>query len=339
MQALVRHGMGDDDIRLEEVPEPSPAPHEVKIQVKAAGLCGTDVHGHPAVRPPVILGHELAGVIVEVGADCSTRHVGDRVTSETTRSRCGTCRFCREGPVSMCINRTGMASNADGCFARYVTIPESSTHVLPAGVGFAAGALTEPLACATHAVIEQAGVGPGEFILVVGPGPVGLLVAWCCAILRARVVVAGTAADAERLELAAGLGAERVINVQAEDVVQTVKSMTDGYGADTAFECSGAAAAVPPAIASLRKRGRYVQVGILHDSVELDFDDVFFSRELTLAGSHTSNPVSWTLALNLMAAGKLDLRRLISAELPLAEWRRAFGLVRARRAVKVVLTP
>ncbi len=339
MQALVRFGMRDEDIELREVPEPTPLPHEVKIEVRAAGVCGTDIHGHPSVRPPVILGHELAGVVVEVGSECVSRKVGDRVTSETTKSRCGECYFCRLGPVSMCVRRTGMASNADGCFARYVTLPESSTHVLPAAVDFGAGALSEPLACATHAVIEQAGVTPGEFIVVVGPGPLGLLVARCSAVLGATVVVAGTPSDAGRLALAREFGATRTIDVEAEDLAAAVQSMTGGYGADTVFECSGAAAAVPAALACVRKRGRYVQAGILHRSVTLDFDDVFFVRELTLAGSHTSNPVSWVLAMNLLAAGKVDMRPLITAELPLAEWRRAFDLMRTREAVKVILKP
>ena len=339
MQALVRFGMGDDDIRLEDVPDPAPAPNEVKIEVKAAGVCGTDIHGHPHLKPPVILGHELAGVIVEVGSECRSRKVGERVTSETTKSLCGQCRYCRGGPASMCVSRTGMASSADGCFAKYVTILESSTHVLPDHVGFEAGSLTEPLACATHAVIEQAGVGPDEFIVVVGPGPLGLLVARCSVVLGARVVVAGTDADAGRLELASEFGAERAIDVTREDLPGLVKSMTDDYGADTVFECSGSAAAIPTALACLRRRGRYVQAGILHKNVALDFDDVFFVRELSLVGAHTSNPVSWALALNLLAARKVDLAPLISAELPLAEWRSGFELMRTREAIKVVLKP
>jgi len=339
MQALVRFGMGDGDIRLADVPEPRPAPNEVKIEVRAAGVCGTDIRGHPGLRPPVILGHELAGVIVEVGGECHTRRAGERVTSETTKSFCGRCRFCKQGLANMCINRTGMASSADGCFAKYVTILESGTHVLPDHVSFEAGALTEPLACATHAVIEQAGVGPGELIVVVGPGPLGLLVARCSAVLGAQVIVAGTDADAARLALAAQFGAEQTIDVTAQDLPGLIKLMTDDYGADTVFECSGSASAIPAALACLRKRGRYVQAGILHQDVTLDFDDIFFVRELTMVGSHTSNPVSWVLALNLLAARKADLQPLITAELPLTEWQRAFGLMRTREAVKVVLKP
>ena len=339
MQALVRFGMGDDDIRLEEVPEPSPAPTEVKIQVKAAGVCGTDIQGHPGLKPPVILGHELAGVVVELGSECTARRVGERVTSETTKSLCGKCRFCKRGPVSLCIGRTGMASSADGCFTKYITILESSTHGLPDHVGFEAGALCEPLACATHAVIEQGDVRTGEFVAVVGPGPLGLLVTRCSAALGARVVVAGISADAERLALAGQFGAERIVDVTTEDLPEVVKSMTDGYGADVVFECSGAAAAIPAALACARKRARYVQAGILHKDVTLDFDDIFFVRELSMIGSHTSNPDSWIKALELLEAGKVDLRPLVTATLPLGEWKQAFDLMRTRQAIKVVLKP
>ena len=339
MKALVRYGTGEDDVRLDEVPEPSPAPDEVKIEVRAAGVCGTDLHGHPGLRPPVVLGHELAGVVVEIGRDCKTRKVGERVTSETTKSVCGACRFCREGPVSLCVRRTGMASSADGCFARYVTILESSTHVLPEHVSFEAGALTEPLACATHAVMEQAKVERGEFALVVGPGPLGLLVVRCAVACGARVVAAGTAGDAERLALAQRFGAERTVNVDDEDLAGVVRSMTDGYGADVVFECSGAAGAVAGALACARKCGRYVQAGILHRAVPLDFDDVFFVRELTLIGSHTSHPGSWAAAMKLLADRAVELDPLVSARLPLAEWREAFRLARGRQAIKVILRP
>ncbi|MFO7900497.1 MAG: zinc-binding dehydrogenase, partial [Planctomycetota bacterium] len=143
----------------------------------------------------------------------------------------------------------------------------------------------------------------------------------------------------DRLRLADAFGADRTVDVESEDLPAFVRSITDGYGADTAFECSGAPAAVRTGLACLRKRGRFVQAGILHREVSLDFDDVFFVRELTLAGSHTSNPRSWELALRLLAAGSVDLEPLVSESLPLAEWERAFELIRTRRAVKVVLTP
>ncbi len=339
MKALVRFGMGDDDIRLEDVPEPSPAPNEVKIEVKAAGVCGTDIHGHPSVRPPVILGHELGGVIVELGRDCKTRKVGDRVISECAKFLCGKCRFCKQGLAALCLRRKGMSSSADGCFAPYVTILEQSTHLLPEHTSLEAGSLCEPLACAVHAVIEQARVQPGEFVVVVGPGALGLLVTQCAAALAAKTVVAGTSADKDRLALAKRFGAVKTADATAEDLPELVRSMTDGYGADVVFECSGAPAAVPTALACCRKRARYIQAGILHKNVSLDFDDIFFVRELSLIGSHTSNPSSWDEAMKLLDAHKVDLQSLITAELPLADWRRAFDLMRTRQAIKVILKP
>lgn len=339
MKALIRYGKGENDVRLDDVPEPCPEPHEVKIEVRAAGVCGTDIQGHPGVRPPVVLGHELAGVVVELGDECVERRVGERVTSETTKSTCGRCRYCRRGAVSLCVDRRGMASTADGCFAGYVCLPESSTHLLPDGVSFEAGALTEPLACATHAVYEQGDVLAGELAVVIGPGPLGLLVAQCCAVLEAVVVVAGTAADADRLRLARSLGASHTTVVDSDSLAELVGSISDGCGADIVFECAGVEPAVRTGLACLRKRGRFVQAGILHRDVSLDFDDIFFNRELSLIGSHTSNPGSWEIALGLLSAGRVDLEPLVTESLPLDRWEQAFELMRTRRAVKVVLTP
>jgi len=339
MQALVRYGLGDDDIRLEEVPEPSPGPGEVKIEVKAVGVCGTDIHGHPKLKPPVILGHELSGVVVELGDGAKLRRVGERVTSETTAYICGTCRYCKVGDYNLCPNRRGIATKAPGAFAKYFVIREASTHVLPDNVGFAAGALCEPLSCATHAVIERAELRNDETALVVGPGPLGLLVVQVAKAVGARVVVAGMPADAERLRMAAKYGAERSVDVAAEDLKEVVRSLTDGYGADVAFECSGAAPAVKSALDCVRVGGRYVQGGILHREVSLDFDDVFFNREITMIGSRTQKPSAWRKSLELLRAGKLDLESLISEELPLDRWREAFRKVRDKSAVKIVLVP
>ncbi len=339
MKALIRYGKGEKDVGLDDVPEPRPEPHEVKIEVRAAGVCGTDIQGHPGVRPPVVLGHELAGVVVELGDECVDRRVGERVTAETTKSTCGRCRYCRRGPVSLCVDRRGMASTADGCFARYVCLPESSTHLLPDGVSFEAGALTEPLACATHAVYEQGDVLAEELAVVIGPGPLGLLIARCCLVLGADVIVAGTADDADRLRLARSLGVDHTTVVDSDSLAELVDSISDGCGADVVFECAGVEPAVRTGLACLRKRGRFIQAGILHRDVSLDFDDIFFNRELSLVGSHTSNPGSWEIALGLLSAGEVDLEPLVTESLSLDRWEQAFELMRTRRAVKVVLTP
>jgi len=339
MKALVRYGMGDDELELRDVPEPSPGPGEVKIKIEAVGVCGTDIHGHPSLKPPVILGHELAGTVVELGEGVKERKIGDRVTSETTAYICGKCRFCRTEDYNLCPNRRGIATKADGAFAEYMVIREQSTHVLPENIGFSAGALCEPLACAVHAVIEQGQVQSGETAAVVGPGPLGLLVVQVAKAQGATVIVAGLPADKPRMELACKLGADRAVDVTQEDLAEVARSMTDGYGADIAFECSGAVPAVKTALSCIRVRGRYVQGGIFHKEVPLDFDDVFFKREITMIGSHTQKPSSWRKSLQLLREGKVNLEAIISEELPLDRWREAFQKVRDRTAIKIVLKP
>lgn len=159
-------------ISLVDVPEPYPAHGQIKIEVKAVGICGTDIYQHPSLKPPVILGHELSGVIIELGNGVKKYKIGDRVTSETTFYTCGRCRFCLSGDYNLCLERKGIATRANGAFAKYVVNREESIHLLPPHVGFSASALCEPLACAAHAVIEQANVLSGEIAVVMGPGPI-----------------------------------------------------------------------------------------------------------------------------------------------------------------------
>ena len=339
MEALVRTGTGDDDIELQDVPEPSPGPGEVKLEIKAVGICGTDVHGHPNFVPPQIIGHELSGQVIEVGTGVKHRKVGDRVTSETTASICGKCKFCATEDYNLCISRRGISTKAPGAFARYFVIREQSTHVLPDDVGYSAGSLCEPLACAVHAVIEQAEVAEGEVVAITGPGPLGLLVMQAAKSVGATVIIAGLTQDADRLALADELGAERTVDILKEDLQEVVKSMTGGYGADVVFECSGSPKAVPGALACVRVRGKYVQGGILHAPVSLDFDDVFFNREVVMYGSHTQKPSSWRTSLQLLREGKVDLQPLVSDELPLSEWQEGFDRMRSGKVIKIILKP
>jgi len=339
MKALVRYGSGEDDVELRDMPEPSPAPGQVKIEVNAVGICGTDIHQHPSLQPPVILGHELSGVIVEVGSAVKKRKVGERVTSETTYHICGRCRFCLSGDYNLCLERKGIATKANGAFAKYMVNREESIHALPKHVSFSAGALCEPLACATHAVMEQADVSSGETVVVVGPGPIGLLVAQVAIAVGAKVILGGTTADEERFILSKRFGVARTVDVQKEEIVEVVKAVTEGYGADVVFECTGVAPAVRTALACLRARGRYVQIGILHKEIALDFDNLFFDRELMLLGHRTSRPSSWVKALQLLEGKKVDLQSLINKKLPLSSWKEGFQLVKDKKAIKVILKP
>src|SRR5438067_1258567 len=178
MKAVMKTAPGAGNIEVRDIAEPATPPGHVKIAVKAAGICGTDLHiYYDEYRsfPPVVLGHEVCGEIAEVGSGVERVRVGDRVTSETYASTCGSCRYCREGRVNLCPERRSIGSGANGGFAKYLVVPEHNIHLLPDNVSFEEGALSEPLACVIHSVLERSQVTPGDIAVITGPGAMGLL--------------------------------------------------------------------------------------------------------------------------------------------------------------------
>jgi len=324
---------------LVNVPEPSPGPGEVKVQVKATGICGTDLYGYSAVKPPVIIGHETAGEVVEIGEGVKKVRVGERITTETTAYICGKCRFCQNGDYNLCLERRGLGSKINGTFADYFVIREESIHPLPSHIDFFTGALTEPLACATHAVMEQGETLVNDVVLVLGPGPLGLLVSQVAKTKGAKVIICGISGDEKRLTLAKNLGIDFVVNLEEIDISKLLRKITKGYGVDIVFECSGSPAAVHLGLELVRKRGRYIQAGILHQRVELDFNDILFTREVCLIGSHTQKPSSWVKALGLMEEKKVNLKALVTHRLPLREWERGFKIAKEKSSIKIILYP
>jgi len=337
MKALMK--LKDGGMALVDIPEPAPGAGEVKVLVKATGICGTDLYGYSAVKPPVVLGHETAGEVVEVGEGVKRLRVGDRVTTETTAYVCGKCRFCQSGNYNLCPERRGLGSKVNGAFAEYFVIREESVHRLPSNVDFLSGALTEPLACATHAVMEQGKISSGDVVLVIGPGPLGLLVGQVAKTQGARVIICGLTGDEERLALAKDLGVDFALNLQIMDISRFIEEVTDGYGADAVFECAGAPSAVELGLKLVRKRGKYIQAGILRQPVKLNLDDVLFGREINLIGSHTQRPSSWTKALRLMREEKVNLKSLVTHQFPLTEWEKGFKIAKERNSIKVILYP
>ncbi len=337
MKALMK--LINGEMAFVNVPEPSPGPGEVKVQVKATGICGTDLYGYSAVKPPVIIGHETAGEVVEIGEGVKKVQVGERITTETTAYICGKCRFCQNGDYNLCLERRGLGSKINGTFADYFVIREESIHPLPSHIDFFTGALTEPLACATHAVMEQGETLANDVVLVLGPGPLGLLVSQVAKTKGAKVIICGISGDEKRLTLAKNLGIDFVVNLEEIDISKLLRKITKGYGVDIVFECSGSSAAVHLGLELVRKRGRYIQAGILHQRVELDFNDILFTREVCLIGSHTQKPSSWVKALGLMEEKKVNLKALVTHRLPLREWERGFKIAKEKSSIKIILYP
>jgi len=341
MRALVLSEYKRLDVR--DVPEPAVGERDVLVRVRACGICGSDVHGYDGSSgrrlPPVVMGHEAAGVVERVGSSVGRFAPGARVTFDSTVS-CGTCAYCREGRVNLCDRRTILGVSCpefrrEGAYAEYISVPEHIVYAVPEEVPFEQAALVEPLSVAVHAV-SRAPL-PARTAVVVGTGTIGLLVVQA---LRAAGTERVIAVDVEedKLALARRLGAEIGLNPKAVDVAAEVRRLT-GHGADVALECVGATEPIKTAVASVRKGGSVVLVGNISPAIQLPLQQVV-TGELTLLGTAASSG-EYPRAIELLRRGAIDVRPLISAVAPLEEGSRMFERLHAREPglMKVVLQP
>ena len=339
MLALVKTARGVGNIELVEMPEPSPAPGEAKIEVKACGICGTDIHiyhDRSETRPPVIMGHEFSGVVCELGEGVEQVAVGDRVVSETTVRSCGVCRYCRMGAYDICPTRWGLGRGGNGAFARYLVMRAEMLHHLPENVDHFAGALTEPLACCVHAATEFTHIAAGDIVLITGDGAIGLLTMQVAKAAGATVVLCGH--HDGRLALGRELGADICLNAKREDPGPLVRELSDGYGADVVIECSGSESAIDLGLDLVRRQGQYTQLGLAGGPVTVGLDQIAY-KELRVAGSFNQQWTSWERALRYLREGTVQTRPLITEILPLSQWREGFDLYEHRQATKVILVP
>ncbi len=341
MRAVMKCAAGPGHVDLREIAEPQAGPGQVKIAVMAAGICGTDIHIQDAEypsNPPVTLGHEMAGEVVEVGAGVTGLAVGDRVTALPFAVTCGVCRYCLQGAYPLCPSRKSFGSGVNGAFAPYLVIPTSIVRRLPDNVDFDCGAVSEPVACCAKAVLEISTIRLGDVVLVLGPGPIGLIAAQMVKGQGAKVILVGTSDDEGRLALGRELGADFALQVGKDDIADVVAQTTDGLGVDCVVECAGAPAAVRMGVKLLRKQGQLTQMGLSGKPLEVDYDQVVY-KDLRIAGSFASSAGAWDKALALMRDGAVQVRPLIGQALPLGEWERGFATVRARGSLKVLLHP
>ena len=340
IQGIAKLAPGPGHVGLLEAPEPEVRADHAIVEVAAAGLCGTDMHiyhdEYPS-RPPVILGHEVAGVVVETGDGVASCRVGDRVTVEPYFHLCGRCAYCRAGLPNMCPERLSIGSGVHGAFSRYVLVRGQSVHQLPENVDLHSGALTEPLACCVHA-LEMSRVEPSDVVVISGPGAIGLLMMQVVKAAGATVLLVGTNADAARMEVGRQLGADALLNVQTEDVAAAIGERTSGLGADVVFECAGAAASACNCLQWVRRRGRYVQVGLFSKAIEWDQNQICY-KEVQMSGSFATIPSSWPKALRLLANGQVQTAPLITHTWALAEWQAAFDTFERREGLKNVFLP
>ena len=327
-----------------DVPDPQLGAEEVRIAVKACGICGSDVHGMDGSsgrrQPPLIMGHEAAGLIEEIGADVEGWKPDQRVTFDST-IYCGSCWHCRRGEINLCDNRRVLGVSCDeyrqdGAFAQYVTVPAHILYALPDGVGFAQATLVEALSIAVHGV-KRAAVQLNDSALVVGAGNIGLLAVQVLKAFGCNPVIAADV-DAGKLEWARRLGADVVINSGECDVGREVRKHAP-RGADVAVEAVGVAASVKDAVAALRKGGSLTLIGNLAPSVDFPLQSVV-TREISVRGSCASCG-EYPTCLELIGRRAVDVDAMISATPPLAEGAAWFQrLYRGEPGLmKVVLLP
>ncbi len=342
MKALVKYAPGNGNVGVQEVEEPHCGPQQVKVEIAFCGVCGTDLHVmHDTFRnfPPVILGHEFSGTVVEVGSEVTTVSLGDRITGlGATAVSCGECEYCRQGYFIFCARRRGMGHGVNGAFTRYVLLRPDQVYKVPPTLSLEEAAMSEPFAAAVQAVVELTPVRLGDTALVSGPGPIGLL---CLKLLVAsgiRTIVAGAPGDDERLAAAMQFGAYATVNVGKQDLQAAIKEHTGGRGVDVALECAGVGASVRGCLGALRPMGHYTQVAICGRDIEFPIDLIFY-KQLSMKGSVCYTANTWRRMMEIYATGKIRFTDMISAKLPITEWKEAFNLCTTKQAVKVLMYP
>lgn len=344
MLALVKTKKGPGNMELREVPEPTIMEDEVLIEVGAAGICGTDIHVRQDTFPywpPVIMGHEFAGSIVEVGNAVTDWQAGDRVVGEPHTLHCGKCYLCRRGHVQNCAHKRSPGWGIDGAFTRFIKYPTKLLHRIPDDMSFVQAALVEPAANTVTDVVERGTILAGDFVVLLGPGPIGLMAAQVARTAGAReVLIVGAPQDVGlRLDTARALGFEQVVNIGDTDPVARCLELTGGIGADLVIDCSGAPAAIAQTFELVRKWGRICAIGLTgRKPVELDWDAAM-TKNATLYFNISTEYASWDKTISMIHQSKIDVEPLITHQLPLSDWEKGFGALERMEALKVVLLP
>lgn len=346
MEAAVLHDIGD--LRLEDIPVPEPDPGEVLVRVRACGVCGTDLHirdrGWPGAEYPFVLGHEWTGEVVELGPQTHRFAVGDRVADET-HSGCGFCKNCKVGRYTACLNYGDQSMGhkhygftTDGGYAPYCAIAEENLHPLPESVSFEQGTLVTTAACSLYGV-ERADVEAGDFVVVIGPGAVGLTAVQCARLRGAgEVLVTGT--RDERLQVAETVGADYTLNVSEEDPLERVRTLTDGEGADVVVETAGRHQTIAEAVEMVRKAGRVALLGNPGSGTTPIPTQQIVSGDLAIYGAKAQGRNAAQRTTRLLGQREFDADSLITHQFDLSNLEEALRTAEERLddAIKVVVT-
>jgi L-iditol 2-dehydrogenase len=335
------------DIRLEEVKIPKIGPDEILVKVKAALTCGTDVkmykRDYPLVKPPLIFGHEFAGIISDVGSNI-TQFKNDQRVVAASSAPCNICYFCKIGKPNLCehLSETLIGFSLDGAYAEYIRIPapivKQNTYELPDHVTFEEAALLEPLACVVNGN-DVANIKIGDTVVVIGAGPIGLMQIQLAKIKGATNVICIDLKD-ERLKIASELGADVTINSSKEDQVNRVKELTNGLGADVVIEAVGLPKTWELAVDITRKAGTTVFFGGCPPGAKITLDaQRIHYGDLTIKGIFHHTPLSVKRAYKLIIKGSFKGRPLITDKMPLSKLEQALQLMAEGKCIKIAIMP
>lgn len=336
--AVVNYAEKKYSVELREVPRPVIGDDDVMLQVEAVGVCGSDLHQWTSnhswpVNYPVILGHEFSGTIVSIGKGVSGWSVGDRVVSETAAIIDSNSPLTRQGLYNLDPSRKGFGYGVDGAMTRYVKVPSRILHRVPETLSLVKASLTEPCCVAYSATVVNASINPGDYILVLGPGPIGLLCAALARLQGAIVGVAGLESDLTRLKIAEKYGCEVLINNVEEWARQG-----DRLGVDGVIDAAGVSATLKTALNLVRPNGWISKVG--WGPQPLDFSlDPLVQKNIRLQGSFSHNWPIWERVLRLLSTGLLDIDPIIGGEWSLEAWKEAFETMHSGQIVKAILRP
>jgi L-iditol 2-dehydrogenase len=340
VKALMKTKKGFGNLELLDIPEPLCGETGIKIKVHYTGICGTDLHiYHDSYDhyPPVVLGHEFSGEVVESGKNVKHIHPGDHVmVLPSVAYTCKRCSFCKQGNYMFCTERRSIGSGVNGSFSEYVVVNEEMVYKVPPSLSMQEAALAEPLACAVQAVEELTEINTGDWVLLSGPGPIGLL---CLSLLVAKgcnVIVTGTSQDKKRLNIAQELGANTVVDVFTENLNAIIQEKTNGIGVDVTIECSGAPSAVNTCLKSLKKMGKYIQVGIIGSEIDMNVDTLLY-KQITLYGSYAHSMKTWDKVQKILSTNTINLKPIITDIIPLSQWDKAFDQFQSKESGKILM--
>jgi L-iditol 2-dehydrogenase len=336
--AVVNYGPERHSVEIREVPVPAIGPEDVLLEVAAVGVCGSDLHqwlGDQSwkVNYPVVLGHEFAGVVRETGERVTGWQPGDRVVSETAAVINPDSPMTRQGLYNLDPARRGFGYGVDGAMTKYVRVPARCLHRLPDGLPFEKAALAEPCCVAYSATVVGVRINPGDRVVVLGPGTIGILCGLVARLCGATVAFFGLEQDAPRLEIARRAGCLAFTAGLKEWAFEA-----DGLGADGVIDAAGVSASLKTALEIVRPNGWVSKVGWGPQPMDFSLDPLV-QKNIRLQGSFSHTWTTWERVLRLLASGQLDIGPVSGGVRPLAEWREAFEAMHSGRVLKSLIKP